>query len=340
MRSATLHVLAAAAFLLLAVGQARAGAVLDRVRTRHALACGALTPPADYTRDDTHGVVLPFDQQICTAVAVAILGDGAKVQMRGYPDEKHGFTAVQAGAVDLLVGASASLTAQRLYAVAFAPPVFIDGQSYMVNRSAHIARIADLQGKHICFISGTESETQTESVLPRRGIAYLPFPQQEDGEMQAALVTGNCTAMAGSLTQLAVARTGFKGQRNDFIILEPITLDPIAPAFAAADPAFGAIVTWTRAMLLQAEQSGVTQHNVASLAAGEDPDLRALDGVDPTIALALGLRRDWALDVIRAVGNYGEVFDRTLGAGSPLRLARGQNALWSNGGVMYAPPLR
>ena len=317
------------------------GPVLDRIRHAASLSCGALTPPADYTRDDTHGVVLAFDEQICKAVAVAILGEAAKVQVRGYPDEKHGLTAVHTGEVDLLVGASPLITSQRRYDVAFAPAVFMDGQSYMVSRASGITKVADLNGQQICFISETESEFAMESVLPHRGIRYLPFPQQEDGEMQAALVTGHCTAMAGSITQLAVARSGFKSKRNDFVILaDPITLDPIAPAYAADDPQLGQIVTWTTAMLLQAEQSGITQHSAAAPQPTEDPDARALNGTDPTIALALGLRRDWALDVIRAVGNYAELFERTLGLPSPLHLARGYNALWSSGGVMYPPPLR
>jgi general L-amino acid transport system substrate-binding protein len=317
-------------------GPASAGPVLDRIGHLKTLVCGALDPPADYSRDDTHGSVLPLATAYCRAVGVAILGEQPGVKIVALPDEKHGFAAVQSGAIDLLVGASAHYPAARSFGLAFAPPLFMDGQSYLVNRASGIATVANLQGRHLCFLGGTESETATEAVLQRRHITYLPFPQQEEGEMQAALVTGHCTAMAGSITQLADARTEFKALRQDFVILpDPITLDPIRPAYAAADPQFGAIVTATTAMLLLAEEAGLTQRDAASPAASEDPDLRLLTGIDPTVALALGLRRGWALQMIQAVGNYAELFDRTLGQHSDLHLARGASALWRDGGALY-----
>jgi len=169
----------------------------------------------------------------------------------------------------------------------------------------------------------------------------MPFPFEEQGEMEAALVSGHCAAMTGDISQLANARAAFHGRVNNFKILpETITLDPLAPAYAQGDPRWGDIVNWVISALIQAEASGVTQINVDVMRASEDPVVSRLLTKAGGVGRALGLDDDWAVHVIKAVGNYGEIFERDLGQRSPFKLDRGINALWTKGGLMYPRPSR
>ena len=159
--------------------------------------------------------------------------------------------------------------------------------------------------------------------------------------MEAALVAGRCSAITGDVTQLANMRAAFLGQRNSYSILpEMITSDPLAPAYAAGDPEWSAMVDWTVTALIQAEESGVTAANIEEMKKSEDPEVRRLLGTARGPVLALGLDQWWSVRAIKAVGNFGEVYDRDAGAHSPLRLSRGLTALWNQGGLLYAMPIR
>ncbi len=326
-----LPAIAVALCLLAGAAPARADAVLDRIRQAGVLACGMLSEPADYTEDDTHGALPALDRDICRAVAAAVLGDADRVRLAAYPDEQHGFAAIRAGQADLLLGASARLTAGPLFHIAFGRPVFLDGQSFLVERAAHIASPADLAGRQVCFLAGTPAADTVQAVLSARKIAFLPFPFREAGEMEAALVTGHCAAMAGDLSHLADARAQFHARAADFVILpQAISLDPIAPAWPDSDPQWGRIVDRAVSALLQAELEGVMQADAASAQTLARPgDL--LPG-DRAVAQVLGLAPGWSLRAVAAVGSYAELFRRDLGDASPLRLPRVPNALWTAGG--------
>ena len=314
-----------------------AAPVLARIHAAGTLACAVLSEPADYTLDDTHGPLLDFGRDICRAVAAALLGDGQKLRMAYLPDEQHGFAALRAGQADLLIGASRHPGAGAFAGVGFGRPVFFDGQGFLIDRAAHASGLADLAGKQVCYIATTRADAGLQAGLAARGIAYKPFPFEEMGEMEAALVTGNCAAMTGDVSALADARAQFHARAADFVILpQRITLDPVAPAWPRDDPQFGRIVDWTVSALLAAEQDGVRQADAASARGGN----RALLELDRAAAPALGLPAGWALRAVATVGNYGELYRRDLGDGSPLRLPRGANALWSQGGMMYPLPAR
>jgi general L-amino acid transport system substrate-binding protein len=320
---------------------ARADGTLQRVRAAGALTCGVVTEETDYTKFDTHGGVDDIGQEICKAVAAAVLGQGARATITGYPDEDHAFKGLAKGQVDLVAGVTPTASNQALYGVAFGPPIFIDGQGFLVAKNSGISALRDLAGKQVCFIANTEHEAHLTAAMRERGIAFLPYPWEETGEMDAGLVSGHCAAMTGDMSMLAEERAAFHARKHDFVLLpETITLDPVAPAVRQGDAAWEAVVTWTVEALLEAEAHGVTQANVQARRASDDPDLRRLLGADRAAARALGLADDWAVQVIAAVGNYGELYARAVGPGTEYNLPRGQNALWKDGGLMYPLTVR
>lgn len=332
---------AVAGLLLAACPAAWAGTVLDHVRGSSIVRCAALAEPEDYGTDDTHGALPALARDLCRALAAAILGDPDQGRLVFFPDERHGFAALDAGAADVLFGASPLLSAGPLFHLEFSRPVFFDGQSFLVANAAHVATVADLAGKSVCFIAGTSADRTLAAVLGARGIAYRPFPFEEIGEMEAALVDGHCAAMTADLSVLGDARAQFRGRADAFAILpDPITLDPVAPAWSDRDPAWGRMVDVTVSALVAAEQDGITR---AAASAAKSPGggaAQAFLAGDRLAAQVLGLSAGWSLRAVAAVGNYAELFDRDLGQHSPLGLPRGRNALWRAGGLMYPLPMR
>ncbi len=329
------------AALLGLAAPAQAQGTLEKIRAAGALVCGVITEATDYGKQDTHGGLDDFAGEFCKAVAAAALGEAARATVTGYPDEQAGFRALVDGGLDLLAGVTPTPSNGALYRVVFGPPIFLDGQGFMVEAGSGIASVQDLAGRQVCFIAATEHEARLLAVLRARGISVLPYPWEETGEMDAGLTSGHCAAMTSDISDLAEQRAAFHGRRADFVILpETITLDPLAPAVRQGDPQWAAIVTWTVEALIQAEASGVTQANVAALRGGDDPVLRRLLGADRAAAQSLGLADDWAVQAIRAAGNYGEIFSRTIGPGTAMNLPRGSNALWTQGGLLYPLPVR
>jgi len=321
------------------VCSASAEAVLEQVKSAAELKCGVVTEEYDYNKDDTHGNLGALGIDICRAVTAAVLGENGKLTVSSFPDEPHGLSAAASGKVALLAGATPRATVSSLYAVAFGQPFFFDGQGFIVV--PEINSIRDLSGKQVCFISNTEAETFVDAVLGARKIDFQPFPFEEQGEMDAALITGHCAAMTADVSRLANTRAAFRGRVSNFAILpELITFDPLAPAFRSGDPQWAAIVNWTIYALIQAEASGVTQANVEAMSTSEDPVINRLLTKAGGVGRALGLDDDWAVHVIKAVGNYGEIFERDVGQRSSLKLDRGLNALWTRGGLMYPSPSR
>ncbi len=320
---------------------AQAGAALDNIRLADTIACGVVTEIQEYNKDDLHGGLDALGLEICKAIAVATLGDAAHMQPKPYPVEREALLALQKGDIDVVVGVTPTASGAWIYGVQFGPPVFYDAQGIMVHRESGIHTLADLAGRDVCYIDGTDTDAVLDAALRGRGIAYSPYPFQEEGEMDAALVVGRCSSMSANLSRLAEKRSNFHARAADFVLLaETFTLDPVAPAYRQGDAQWGAIVDWTVHALVQAEASGVTQANVAALRESKDPAVQRLLGTDFSAGRALGLDHDWAARVIAAVGNYGEIYARTVGQESPLRLPRGLNALWTNGGLMHPLPVR
>lgn len=322
----------AGAMLLGLVHAAQAGTALDAIRQRHGLRCGVNVGAPDFSKADTNGGLSAFSRDICRALAAAIMGEAAQATVVSFDDEPTAMRALAAGRVDIVAAATPSLTNRTAFAASFGPPVLVTGQGFLVPRAAGIARIADLAGQQVCFLGGTVAEAVLDAEAPRRHLAVIRTPFEETGEMQAALVTGHCAAIMNDLTTLADARAGFHGQAADYVILdETLTTEALAPAIRTGDAGWAAVVDATVSALLRAEELGMTQASA---------DAKGMSALAPSSGGALGLAPDWALWAVRAAGNYGELFERDLGARSPLRLRRGPNRPASQGGLLLASLFR
>lgn len=320
--------------------RAFAGVTLDKVKRGGMLNCGVNLNTDDWSKAEPHGNLAAFEADICRAVAAAVVGSADKVKLVAFNDDDESAAGLRSGKIDLLAVATPSITG--IFArFGFGPIVFHDAEGFLVPKRAGIATASDLAGKKICFMGSTGPEENLKTYMRNRHIAYQPYPFEEQGEMEAAFYTNQCEVYTADITQLAVTRAKFRALAKNFVILpERISEDPLAPAYRLDDPQWAAVVTWTINALIQAEESGVSRANLAASRAGTDPVVQRLLGAKGHIGHALGLADDWAARAIAAVGNYGEMFDRDLGAGSRLKLDRGVNALSTKGGLLYAWPIR
>jgi general L-amino acid transport system substrate-binding protein len=315
---------------------------LARVRAAKSLNCGVDFEEVEYSTADAHGNHSRFDLDLCKAVAVAVLGQEAHFTAVPYRAEADALKGLKAGEIDVLATATPNFINTSSGSYAFSRPVFYDFQGFLVNKTLGVGSAKDLAGKKTCFLGGTEIEDQVAAYMKRQGIKWLPFSFQEEGEMEAAFVTGNCAAITADVSQLAFERIAFKGFAVKCEILpDVIGSDPLALATRSGDAQWSAIVDWVANALIQAEQSGVTRANVNTMEkSSDDMTVERLLGSQKGYGQFLGLDDSWAARVIAAVGNYGELFDRTLGEGSPMRLERGANNLATRGGLMIAAPIR
>ncbi len=313
---------------------AAAGPVLDRVEAAKGLNCGVLAVPEDFGKADVHGSLDGLGADLCRAVAAAVTGEAGRVKIQAYPDERHGFDAIAAGRIDLLFGASPAPSAEMVHRLRFGRPVFYDAEGLLVRREGGIASFADLAGKSACFIGSTRAEDVLDSEASKRGVKVLPFPFEEDGEVNVALLRNHCDAIVSSVSRLADTRSGFHGEVDDFVVLpDRLSIEPMTPALPDGDPQWAAVVDATMNALLMAEAAGVGRAAAAGLRTTEDPLLRVLGGLVPGVDEKV-IDRDWAVRAIAAVGNYGEIYDRDVGPGTAMDLPRGINALWTKGGLM------
>ena len=318
---------------------------LARVRAVGALRCGIDEEEAEYSTSDDHGNRAAFDADLCRAVAVAVLGEEARVDVVDYPDDRTSMRGLKAGEVELVP----TLTDDFSHAVGthleFTRPVLWDGVGFLVPGASAVMRARQLSGKKICFLAETAVEESVRSWFALEHLDFMPFPFQEEGEMEAAFATGNCGALAGDRTRLAGTEELLaQHHQRTRLLTESISKDPLSAAVREDDPQWAAIVSWVMEALVQAEESGVTRANVRAMQAraaqanGGDPVLRFLLGGSRQIGSGLGLEEDWVVRVIAATGNYGEIYERDLGSGSGLKLPRGENNLIGHGGLMVALP--
>jgi len=313
---------------------------LDKVKHSGVLNCGVNTNTDDWSKAEPHGNLTAFETDLCKAIAAAVVGSADKIRVVTFNDDDESAAGLRSGKVDLLALATPSI-AGAFAGLGFGPIVFYDAEGFLAPKRLGIATVSDLAGKKICFMGSTGPEENLKTYMRKKNIAYQPYPFEEQGEMEAAIYTGQCEIYSADISQLAVTRAKFRAAARNFIILpERIVEDPIAPAFRLDDPQWAAAVTWTISALIAAEQSGVSRANIAASRASTDPDIQRLLGIKGHVGHALGLSDDWAARAIAAVGNYGEIFDRDLGSGSRLKLERGVNSLSTRGGLLYAPPIR
>lgn len=330
-----------AALLALDAAPVLAGPTLDGVRARGQLVCGVNTGVAGFSAPDSRGEYQGLDAEFCRAVAAATLGDASKVRFVPTTYQTR-FVALQSGEIDLLAR-NVTQTLMRDTAMGFnmVGVNFYDGQGFLVPRASGIAGARQLDGATVCVLPGSTSELNLGDYARREGLRLQPVVLSSMDEMTAAYQSGRCDAMTTDASQLAALRVSALREPEAHVILpERISKEPLGPMVRHGDEEWRDIVAWTLAALIEAEELGVTRANAAEMRGGQDPNVLRLLGATPGFGKALALPEDWAFQAIRQVGNYGEIFDRTLGKGSPIGLERGLNDLWTRGGLMYALPLR
>ncbi len=327
-------------FLLAALRVNASASTLATIQARHTLHCAVVTEAADWNREDLHGNLAPLGEAICRAVAVAVLGPDGGLLVSHAPSEADALIALRTSQADVAVGVTPATSTGLRLGVTFGPPVFWDALSVMVHRGAGIRDLAGLAGRTVCYIDGTDTAGVLLATLKARGIAVRPFPFQEEGEMDAAFTGSHCQAMSAYASKLAGKRAQFQGGEGFVLLPDRLGLSPESVATRAGDAGWSAVVAATVDALVQAEMLGVTSASVAQAARSDDPVLKRLLGADWSSALALGLPHDWSAKMLGAVGNYGEVYARTLGEGSAMRLPAGVNLDCLHGGVLCAAGLR
>ncbi len=333
----------AIAAAVLGASPAHAGKDVDAIKQRGALVCGVNTSVAGFSQADSQGRWSGLDVDYCRAVAAALLGDAAKLRLVSLNAQQR-FTALQSGEVDLLSrNTTWTLTRDASLGLHFVGVIFHDGQGFMVPKSLKVTSATQLKGATVCVQSGTTNELNLSDYSRAHNLGLKPVVFERFDAATAAYFAGRCQVYTTDASGLASIRSQEAQKPEDHVILpELISKEPLGPAVRRGDDEFFAVAKWTLNALIEAEELGVTQANIDTLKKdSKNPNVMRLvgAGTEDTGKL-LGLDKDWAYRAIKAVGNYGEVFDRNVGPKTPLALPRGSNALWNQGGLLYAPPLR
>ena len=336
-------VLGATFALAIAVGftaPAGAGPTLDKVKQAGTLSCGVQTGVAGFAQPDSQGKYAGFNVDICRAISAALFGDPDKVKYVPLTAQQR-FTALQSGEVDLLSN-NTTWTLQRDTELGFdfAPIVFYDGQGFMVAKKLNVKSAKELNGATICVQPGTTTELNLADYFRANNMKLEAVVFATDEEATKAYDSGRCDAYTTDASGLYSERLKMSNPDDHMVLPEIISKEPLGPSVRRDDVQWFQIVQWTHYALLTAEELGVTQANVDEKLKSDNPAIRRLLGVEGNYGEGLGLTKDWAYRIIKAVGNYGEIFERNVGQGSPIKIARGLNALWNKGGLQYAPPIR
>jgi general L-amino acid transport system substrate-binding protein len=339
-KSVFLGVVAATAMM---AGAASAQATLEAVKARGELICGSNTGLTGFGAPDASGNWAGFDVDLCRAIAAAVFGDPTKVKFVPTTGETR-FTALQSGEVDLLVRNS-TWTASRdsELALDFVAVNYYDGQGFMVKKDLGVSSAKELDGATVCIQTGTTTELNLADFFKQNNISYQPVTVADDSEAQRQYVAGACDAYTTDASGLAASRATLPDAENHIILPEIISKEPLGPVVRHGDNNWGDIVRWTYYALLIAEEKGITKANVGEVATStNDEEVKRLLGVEGAgdLPAKFGLPNDAFKNAIAAVGNYGEIFAANIGEGTSINLARGLNALWTQGGLQYAPPFR
>lgn len=327
----------AAAVLVFAISSPAQADTLSTVRARGELVCGVHPGLVGFNAPDSSGQWQGFDADMCRAIATAILGK-PKVKFVPLSDQAR-FIALQNGGVDVL-SRNSTETETRDTTMGLTWPAidFFDGQGLLIRKSPGVTKASELNGATVCIQQGTTSEYVVRNYFDKLKIKYKPVVIESGTEFFSAFFANRCDVTTSDLSQLAVIRLN-SGKPDDYVILpDIISKSPLGPVVRADDKRFSDIVKWTVFATFTAEEFGITKTNVQQMLKTDNEDVRRLLGVTPGVGTGLGLKDDWVVNVVSAVGNYKEIFERNVGALSPLKMKRGPNALWSDGGLLYAPP--
>jgi len=326
------------ALSLPAMAQGSGSATIDTVKSRGQLVCGVSTGIAGFSLADSKSVTQGIDADTCRAVAAAILGDAGKVRFVPTTTTNR-FTALQSGEIDLLVRDTTwTLGREANLGLLFAGVNFYDGTGFIVKSTAGVKSVKELNGATICVQPGTSTELAIADYFRLNNMKFTPVLIQDLSEIQASYLSGRCDSYSTDASQLASFRfqQGPKAEEN-ILLPEIISKEPLGMMVRKGDDKFFDVVRWTLFAMIQAEESGVTSKNVDEMLKSTNPDIRRLLGNEGDLGKAMGVDNKFAVNIIRGVGNYGEMWDRDI---TPIGIPRGINNLWNKGGLHYPPPIR
>ncbi|MGX0977731.1 general L-amino acid transport system substrate-binding protein [Roseovarius sp. MBR-51] len=321
---------------------ASAAATLDDVKARGKLNCGVTTGLVGFAAPDANGVWEGFDVAVCRAVAAAVLSDANAVEFVPTTGKTR-FTALASGEIDMLArNTTWTFSRDTDLKFDFVGVNYYDGQGFLVPKSLGVSSAKELDGATVCIQTGTTTELNLADFFRANNISYEPVPIETNAEGQQQYLAGACDTYTTDASGLASTRAAFESPTDHVILPEIISKEPLGPLVRHGDNDWADIVRWTFYALVAAEEMGITSANIGELsaAAGDNPEINRILGTEGDLGAMVGLDNEWAKRAIAAGGNYGEIFEKNIGEKTPIGLARGLNAQWTQGGIMYAPPFR
>ena len=330
---------AVGALVALAAGSASAG-TLDTVKQRGVLNCGSNTGLAGFGQPDAQGNWTGLDVDFCRGLAAAVFGDATKVKFVPL-SAKDRFTALQSGEVDVLVrNTTWTISREAALRLEFAGINYYDGPGFLVRKALKVASALELGGASVCVQQGTTTELNLADYFRANKLELKSVTFATSDDTLKAYEAGRCDAFTTDASGLYAERLRLGKPDEHMVLPEIISKEPLGPVVKKGDDQWFDVVKWVQFAQVTAEELGVTKVNVDEKLKSDNPDVKRLLGTEGKFGESLGLSNDWAVKLIKAVGNYGETFERNVGQGSPLKISRGLNALWSKGGLQYAPPIR
>ncbi|MEM7618911.1 MAG: amino acid ABC transporter substrate-binding protein [Pseudomonadota bacterium] len=314
-------------------------ATLDDVKKAGVIKCGVSGTLPGFSAPDDKGAMQGLDADICYALAAAVLGDKSKVKFTPLT-AKERFTALSSGEVDILSrNTTHTLFRDSTLGVDFTYYNYIDGQGFMVKKALGVKSAKELDGAKVCIQAGTTTELNLADYFRTNGMKYQPIGYDTSAQSREGFDGGACDVLTSDKSQLAALRTELKDPDGSVILPETVSKEPLGPVVRQGDDQWGDIVKWTLYALINAEELGVTSKNIDEMMKSDNPNIKRLLGVEGEMGKNLGLGQDWAVNAIKAVGNYGEMYEKHV---TPLGIARegSVNDLWTKGGILYAPPIR
>ena len=338
MRTRLLPIVVGAALSIAAHGAS--ATTLDDVKAKGFVQCGVNTGLLGFGSTNDAGEWTGFDVDYCKAIAVAIFNDPTKVKYTPLTAQER-FTALQSGEIDVLSrNTTWTMSRDTSLGMKFAGVSYYDGQGFMVRNSMGIASALQLTGASICVQTGTTTELNLADYFKLNKMTYKLVSFEKLDEVVAAYDSGRCNSLTADASALYAIRLTLSKPDDHIVLPEAISKEPLGPAVRQGDDQWFNIAKWVLFALLNADELGVNQANVDQMKTTEQQDVRRLLGVDGTFGEGIGLSNDWAYNIIKTVGNYDDIFQRNIGSGSKLQIARGLNAQWTKGGIQYAPPIR
>jgi general L-amino acid transport system substrate-binding protein len=335
-----LLLLATAAVTLTVSGLSIASGTLETVQKRGYVQCGVTTGLPGFSNPDAKGNWQGIDVDMCRSVAAAVLGDAQKVKFTPLT-AKERFTALQSGEIDILSrNTTWTQTRDASLGLNFAGVNYYDGQGFMVSKDLGVSSAKELDGAAVCIQSGTTTELNLTDYFRMNGMKFTPVVYDTSDQTVKAFEAGRCDVLTSDQSQLYALRIKLATPEKAIVLPEIISKEPLGPVVRQGDDQWFNIVKWTHFATINAEEMKMTSANVDKMKSSKDPSVMRFVGNGSDLGKNLGLKADWAYNIIKQVGNYDEIFQRNIGTDSPLKISRGLNALWSDGGIQYAPPIR